>query len=129
MDVSFIIDSVNDFANTPGLTPETVYLSKIDYDKIYITGLHWPNPVWSIKIECVSHQPEGEICVGGRMYSGLGVWNNYVYKPDPLGEAQDKLNQITSSLLCNHEWTGSGFPGGAMWCKHCDADMPEDLRL
>jgi len=31
-------------------------------------------------------------------------------------------------VSCSHEWVGSGFSGGSVWCKICDLDYNEKLH-
>ena len=57
--------------------------------------------------------------------------------PDPMvgtggngNDDDDPFKELEHEEECEHEWSGSGVPGGKMWCKLCDMDRDdEDWQL
>lgn len=43
------------------------------------------------------------------------------WMPSSEGDSVDPVH-------CTHTWVGSGFPGGDVWCKHCDLTYNEQMH-
>jgi len=87
-----------------------------DGDTFTLTGFQWD-----------SRYP---IISNYRSWTTAGHYYGSVECPeDIVGFMSTDWNSTSTPYVsCEHEWVGSGFPGGDVWCKLCDTTYNESTH-